>query len=970
MSRGVVLAGIVAGVCIAGSAFAVTPKRDGSPLPESYWRAREKDASAFTMKHAWVQKARRLRAERDLYLAQNRNQTPLAVVPSSLAVTGTMRVPVLPGKYSDIAAEPVSIASLQNQLFASNPTGTVSQYYAEVSYGQLAVTGDVIGTGTGEWTPVVGTGAYYEDVTNGLEPPARTGEFIKEILDVRDVALNFGLYDNDGPDGLPNSGDDDGYVDAVVFVHGETGGECGGSSNIIAHSWFYSAWPTSGGNPYPTNDPRTGGGFIQIDDYVIAPALNCGAVALYTSDEYVDIGVFCHELGHMLGLPDLYDRYGGTNGIGHWGLMGAGVWNTPERPAHFDAWCRVELGWVSPVDIGWQATTVAIPNVEQNPVVYRLPFTDERFRRSTACAIHGVGYSMFCGLTDAEGTTRGWASPGPGGGYGSNWYQTLERDFTYSGSGSVSFQYDFSYDLESGFDFAYAVIEVNGTEYTVSSYTGSGAGTATFDLTPRLAPLAGAGGTYTLKFRVISDFSFDDSDGQDPSACGALVVDDVSVNGGGVAYATDFETRADGWYQDPSENPPSEYWLVENRRKLGFDQNLHGEGLLIWHVDNEVLHAPLAVNDGTGGNVRGLVLDEADGFDMTGLNYGEAEDAYPGPLNVTSFTSLTTPNSTDNTGRSTRIEVTNIGPSGSTASATLRAGDPGPTGSAVDPISIDNDQVAAVVEVAGTRMRHGATILLSLSGGNTGAPGDNTDGEDIVATAIEWVDPTLIRGAVNVYSKTPGLWDVIVTNPDGQWFSLPGAVTIKYVVATRLVSASIDVVGDDVRLRYELMGREPGEVLRLYRSDRQNGGWTVIAEDLQPVGAESYQFVDNHVTAGATYYYLLESRLETGEVTELHRGVAVVPAREMVLEQNHPNPFNPTTSIRLYLPARTDVELNVYDVTGALVRRLASGTFDSGSHVVDWDGTDAVGRPVASGVYIYRVIADHHSISRKMMLLK
>jgi M6 family metalloprotease-like protein len=967
MSRGVVLAGIVAGVCMAGSAFAVTAKRDGSPLPEAYWRARGKDASAFTMQHAWVQKTRELRAQRELFLAQHRGQAPLAAIPSSLAVTGTVRVPVLPGKYSDIATPPVSLASLQNQLFVSNATGTVSQYYTEASYGQLAVTGDVIGSGT-DWTPLAHPGSYYEDISNGLTPPAKTGEFIKEILDIRDVALDFGLYDNDGPDGLANSGDDDGIVDAVVFVHGETGGECGGP-NIISHSYYYSAWPTSGGFSYTTNDARTGGGFIQVDDYVMAPALNCGAVAPYTSDETIDIGVFCHELGHMFGLPDLYDRDGGTNGIGDWGIMGAGEWNTPERPAHFDPWCRMELGWVSPIDIGWQATTVAIPNVEQNQVVYRLPFTDERFRRLAACAING-SYSMYCGLTAAEGTTRGWASPGAGGGYGSNWRQTLEHDFFYSGSGSVSFQYDYHYDLELGYDFAYARIEVNGAEYTLATYTGSGAGTETIDLTPHLAPLAGAGGTYTLKFRATSDYSFDDSDGQDPSDCGMLAVDDVSVNGGGVAYATDFELRADGWYQDPAENPSSEYWLVENRRKLGFDQNLHGEGLLIWHVDDEVLHAPLAVNDGAGGNVRGLVLEEADGFDMSGLNYGEAEDAYPGPLNHTSFTSLTTPNSNDNTGRGTRIEVTNIGPSGSTQSATLRAGDPAPTGSAVDPLSIDNDQVATVVEVGGTGIRHGATILLSFSGGAASAPGDNTDGEDVVATSLEWVDPTLIRGTVNVYSKTPGLWDVIVTNPDGQWFSLPGAVTIKYVVATQLVSASVDVVGDGVRLRYQLIGREPGEVLRLYRSERQNGGWTVIAEDLQPVNAESYQFVDDDVAAGATYYYLLESRLETGEVRELHRGVAVVPARELVLEQNHPNPFNPTTSIRLYLPARTEIELDVYDVTGALVRRLASGTFASGSHVVDWDGTDASGRPVASGMYIYRVVADHHSISRKMMLLK
>jgi len=87
MSRGVVFAGLLAGVCMAGSAFAVTAKRDGGSLPESYRRARDKDASAFTMKRAWVQKAQQLRAERDLFLAQNQSRTPLAMIPASLAVT-------------------------------------------------------------------------------------------------------------------------------------------------------------------------------------------------------------------------------------------------------------------------------------------------------------------------------------------------------------------------------------------------------------------------------------------------------------------------------------------------------------------------------------------------------------------------------------------------------------------------------------------------------------------------------------------------------------------------------------------------------------------------------------------------------------------------------------------------------------------------------------------------------------------
>jgi M6 family metalloprotease-like protein len=955
---------------MAVSAFAVTAPRDGGPLPESYRRVRDKDAGAFTHRRAWVQKARRLQAERIAFLARHRGEFPQATMPSSLAVTGTLRVPVLPGRFSDIAAAPVSQANLQNQLFASNPTGTITQYYTEVSYGQLTVTGDVL-----PWVSLAQTGAYYEGGSNGLVPGlARTGELIKEVLDARDGAVDFSLYDNDGPDGLPDSGDDDGFVDVAVFVHGEFGGECG-NANIIAHSWMYSAWPASGGLPYTTGDARTGGGFIQIDEYAICPALNCGATSPYASSEWIDIGVFCHELGHSFGLPDLYDTSSdGNSGIGEWGIMGAGNWNTPELPAHPEAWTRAELGWIAPVDVGWQATAVSIPAVEQTPTVYRLPFTDERFRRSTACVISGA-YSLHCGLTTAEAAARGWASPGTGGGYGPNWYQTIERDFSYSGTGSVSLQYAFAHDLEANYDFGYAIVEVNGGETVLATYTSIGSGTANLDLTPHLAPLAGAGGTYTLEFRVVSDYSFDDADGQHESDCGALMIDDVSVTGGGELYSSGFEARADGWHQDPAENTSSEYWLVENRRRIGFDANLKEQGLLIWHVDDEVMHAPLLGNSqGPGGfAVRGLVLEEADGqFDLNaGLlsNRGEAEDVYPGPLNNTAFTSATSPNSDDNTGRSTRIEVTNVGPSASPMSATLRAGDPGPTASGVDPISIDNNVVAAVVEVAGNRIRHGATFRFQL-GGAVSAPGGVGDGEDIVATSLEWLDPTSLRGTVNVYSKTAGPWDLVVTNPDGQSFTLPDAITINHLVATQLVSASIDVVSDGVRLRYELLGREPGETLRLYRADREDGAWRVIVEDMQPARGESYEFVDAAVEAGASYYYLLESRLEGGEVRELHRGVAHVPARELVLEQNHPNPFNPATSIRLYLPARVEVQLDVYDVTGALVRRLASGTFDSGPHVVEWDGTDAAGRPVASGVYIYRLVADRRAISRKMMLLK
>jgi hypothetical protein len=290
--------------------------------------------------------------------------------------------------------------------------------------------------------------------------------------------------------------------------------------------------------------------------------------------------------------------------------------------------------------------------------------------------------------------------------------------------------------------------------------------------------------------------------------------------------------------------------------------------------------------------------------------------------------------------------------------ATMKAGDPSPLATSIVPDNIDNDQPVTLVTVSGSRLRHGATFKFSITE------------TEVQATGLEWVDANTIRGIVNFYTRTPGQWDLVVTNPDGQTFTLDNAVTVNPKLAARVVSASILVDDDAVRLRYVLLEREPGETIRLYRAPGTGVDFRLIDDDLEPVAGDEYSYVDRDVEPGRTYSYLLESRTADGEVRELHRGVAVMPSREIVLEQNVPNPFNPRTSIRFYLPSRADVRLSVYDVTGAMVRELARGTYDTGPHAVDWDGTDDSGRRVASGFYVYRLVTDGRALSRKMMLLK
>lgn len=92
--------------------------------------------------------------------------------------------------------------------------------------------------------------------------------------------------------------------------------------------------------------------------------------------------------------------------------------------------------------------------------------------------------------------------------------------------------------------------------------------------------------------------------------------------------------------------------------------------------------------------------------------------------------------------------------------------------------------------------------------------------------------------------------------------------------------------------------------------------------------------------------------------------------KEFSLAQNYPNPFNPTTSIDFAIPKATNVRLEVYNVLGQNVRTLVDEFLTAGQKRVEWDGLDDSGRPVSSGVYLYRIAADEFSQTKKMMLLK
>lgn len=91
---------------------------------------------------------------------------------------------------------------------------------------------------------------------------------------------------------------------------------------------------------------------------------------------------------------------------------------------------------------------------------------------------------------------------------------------------------------------------------------------------------------------------------------------------------------------------------------------------------------------------------------------------------------------------------------------------------------------------------------------------------------------------------------------------------------------------------------------------------------------------------------------------------------EFALGANYPNPFNPTTNINFSLPENVNTRLEVYDMTGRLVKTLVRGQLDAGVHTITWNGQDNVGAQVASGVYLYRLQAGTFVQTKTMTLLK
>ncbi len=321
----------------------------------------------FTPDGVWRRRARQVRQAREAALARGdlaslnapvraaSLRAPGSAPGSSMMVSGILRSPVFLVRYRNTDTTQLRPSALYfDVLGAAAPTGgrpyTMRTFYEEMSNGLLSVQTQVVG-----WLALDSNDTWYEGTQNGLTASGKVAQLIAEAVSRSDASLDFGQFDNDGPDGIPNSGDDDGFVDVAIFVHPERGGECGSNQNIWAHRYFYAGWT---GAALATNDDRIGpGGTVQgkirVNNYTIQSGV--GGATACDATQIMPPGTVAHEMGHGLGLPDLYDTDPNdsdySEGIGHWGLMSSGNYRRPLSPAYMEGHSRLQLGWVTVRDI-------------------------------------------------------------------------------------------------------------------------------------------------------------------------------------------------------------------------------------------------------------------------------------------------------------------------------------------------------------------------------------------------------------------------------------------------------------------------------------------------------------------------------------------------------------------------------------------------------------------------------------------
>ena len=236
------------------------------------------------------------------------------------AYRGVWNFPVLFVETPDFA-HTYEVSEWSQQLFTIDTItpGSMRDYYREISYGDFDIDGIALG-----WIMLDHPYEYYHENNYGFDGGA--AEMAREAVMKAEAIYNpdWSQFDNDG----------DGAVDGVLVIHMGQGGEGGSTNQIWSHVSSFTALNYDG---------------VTISRYSIQPEIRFGG-------EMETIGTICHEHGHILGLPDLYDTAYSTkpSPVSKYCLMADGSsGGNPygSKPSHLCGWGKAQLGWITPTVI-------------------------------------------------------------------------------------------------------------------------------------------------------------------------------------------------------------------------------------------------------------------------------------------------------------------------------------------------------------------------------------------------------------------------------------------------------------------------------------------------------------------------------------------------------------------------------------------------------------------------------------------
>jgi M6 family metalloprotease-like protein len=246
----------------------------------------------------------------------------------------------------EFSDKPSSVADsfFDSLVFSTTPgEKSLANFYSEASYGQLDIVTVNLPSAL-DWRTAPQPYSYYVNGQYCMGSYPHNCQKLAEDLVTQVAALPevyLPDYDNNG----------DGWLDTFFVIHTGSGAELSHNPNDV---WSHSWWINNYGDPFVTDD-------VYIGSYTIEPEF-------WFDPGDMTHGVYAHEFGHALGLPDLYDIDGSSEGVGDWSLMSGGSWNgfLGDTPALFDAWSRSYLEFNPVNNITAFNGPFNLPNIQQN----------------------------------------------------------------------------------------------------------------------------------------------------------------------------------------------------------------------------------------------------------------------------------------------------------------------------------------------------------------------------------------------------------------------------------------------------------------------------------------------------------------------------------------------------------------------------------------------------------------------------